>query len=179
MGKSLPEQVWITSIVQQSQVDLIDWTFDTLPQQLSKLLDPNDNPRHISNVSRYWLLYEYGGLWLDHDVIPFRDLTGSSRPWTASLRGHREGCALWFPTPGHPMLADLVAASLTTDFMSSPYRSGAHLLDRVGRRYSDVTLEQRVLPLDAMGRRTSTEEVWAVHLWNSSAIKPQSTLGKR
>jgi hypothetical protein len=169
MGPPNPQHSWITKVVHSLYPEVLDWTFDTLPPKLVKLLDPNDSPRHISNVVRYWLLHEYGGLWLDYDLIPLKSLTGAPQPWTAALHGRREGCAMWFPSPRHPMMADLIAAALTSTHTYTPHRSGAHLLERVGRRHIDVKLESRVLPIDAKGRRTFKEEVWAVHLWDSSA----------
>jgi len=172
-GPSLPGQGWATAVVQRAHPDaeVAGWTLETLPADLLSLLDPGDDPRHLSNVVRYWLLHEYGGLWLDHDVIPLRDLTGARQPWTASLRGRREGAVMWFPAPGHQMLAELVAVAAlgTSPSAPSPLRSGAAVLHRVGLRYPDVAYEPRVLPIDARGCPTGVAEVWALSRWQTSS----------
>jgi hypothetical protein len=172
-GAPRPGHQWTTAVVQWAHpdADVAEWTTETLPPDLLALLDPGDDPRHLSNVARYWLLHEYGGLWLDHDVIPLRDLTGGQQPWTASLRGRREGAAMWFPAPGHLMLAELVAVAAlgASPSAPSPIRSGARVLHRVGLRYPEVAYEPRVLPLDALGRHTGIGEVWAVAQWQTSS----------
>jgi Glycosyltransferase sugar-binding region containing DXD motif len=161
---------WITATVQKAhrKFEIKDWTLDTLPNELRILLNVPDDPRHLSNIIRYWLLHKYGGLWLDHDVIPLRDLTGEVKPWTASLRGHREGSVMWFPKPLHPMMSEMFNSGLKAPVASSPIRSGSILLHRVGLNYPDVGYESRVLPIDALGQQTGETGVWALHLWNTS-----------
>lgn len=141
-----------------------DWTPATLPADCPTPDDPD--PRHVSNVVRYWLLHRFGGLWLDHDVLPLTDLR-CSYPYTAAIGlNRREGAVLWFPEPGHPMLTDLLAA--VRDEGASPHRSGAHLLTEVGRRHGDVRREPAVLPHAADGTLICRRPPLAVHLWTSS-----------
>lgn len=126
--------------------------------------------RHVSNVVRYELLHRFGGLWLDHDVIPLVDLTRrSTLPWVAALDDQAEGFAMWFPQPGHPMLADLLADARSSDpDAPSVVRSGARLLRRhVGRH--QVALDPSCAPYDANGERAYRGAPSAVHLWRSSA----------
>lgn len=74
---------------------------------------------------------------------------------------------MYFPQPGHPMLAELMAA--ITPFEDSPIQaSGTGLLNRIGQTHGDVLIETRVLPFDAGGRWMGVEP-WAVHLWDSSS----------
>lgn len=169
IGDPRPQHLWITLVVAQSQPDLIDWTWDSLPKELTSQLDPNDDPRHLSNLVRYWLLYEYGGLYLDSDVIPLRNLTGAPNPWTASLRGRREGSVLWFPNPGHLLLKQMFSYGMTASLVSSPVRSGAKVLDILGRKHPDVWHEPRVLPIDALGLRVNVKDVWAIGQWQTSS----------
>lgn len=170
VGPPREQHRWITESTRRAYPRLHDWTLETLPSELTKQLDSADDPRHLSNVVRYWLLYEQGGLYLDFDVIPFRDLTGSKTAWTAALSHHREGCVLWFPSSGHPMLGELLDATLHAPAGTpSPLRSGARVLQRVGLKYTDVGYEERVIPIDALGGRTPSGEVWAVKQWQTSS----------
>jgi hypothetical protein len=170
VGPARPLHEWITAAVRRAHSHVVDWSWLSLPPMLADLLDPDDDPRHLSNVARYWLLHEYGGLYLDMDVIPLRDLTVvSPSPWTAALHGRREGCVMWFPQPYHPMLAEAMDRALAASrSQPSPYRSGSHVLERVGASHPHVALEPRVIPLDALGWRTPASEVWAVKQWETS-----------
>jgi hypothetical protein len=174
IGPPRPENAWITAVVRRAHpsVEVVDWTWDTLPATLQNLLDSDDDPVHLSNMVRYWTLHEFGGLGLDHDVIPLRDLTGSPSPWTAALGDTREGSAMWFPAPGHPMLADLLGIGFASSRgLLATVRAGAARIQEVGARYPDVGYERRVLPIDAIGQRVSVDEVWAVHLWCSTGSR--------
>lgn len=129
---------------------------------------PTDDPRtarRLSNVLRVKLLHDLGGLWLDHDVVPLRCLADvSPEPWLAGLGRSPEGCAMWFPEPGHPFLAHC-QGSLQVD----PDELLANVLARALKAHP-VRLEPRVLPFDAVGHRTPTFDVWAVHLWGTSSL---------
>jgi hypothetical protein len=150
-----------------------EWTVDEvadIPVDVSQVR-PVDEVRHRSNIIRYWLLHEYGGLWLDSDVVPLDNLFGSvpHEIWTAELRGRREGCALAFPA-GHPFLAEAlasIAAAGPSDLVSADV-SGARLLDRCNG--DGVGREPRVIPVDALGRHVpSGAPAIAVHLWQTAA----------
>lgn len=172
---------------------LQDWTLETvmpvLGDELGLAMVAEADPRHIANVVRYALLYSYGGLWLDHDVLPLEDLR-SDGPWTAGFRApsyRREGCAMFFPEPGHPMLAELLNAATAEPELeeirtwgdahprvlprvpqTSLYRSGARVLTEVGRNYPLVRIEDAVLPFDSTGRLVNRRRPKAVHLWEGS-----------
>lgn len=141
-----------------------------------KLIDVYDNgeddPRHLSNIFRLQKLYKYGGLWLDHDVIPLTNLTTISKyPWTASLYGRREGAVMWFPEPEHPWLKLVLQAAENASFnLASPYRSGEHVLNLIDPQNKfDIGRESRVFPFDALGNRVyEVDKPIAVHMWASS-----------
>ena len=146
------------------------------------------DPRHISNVFRYAVLWAQGGLWLDHDVLPLMDLRSLDGPWTAGFRAtqRREGCVLWFPQPEHHMLDALLKGAVTPPNVvevrsdrgptrqmlaapqDAPHRSGAHLLTKVGAGFPGVSVNHRVLPFDSTGRLTYRGPAQAVHLWEGS-----------
>lgn len=165
-GAHRPEHIWTARAVESVHGQAPhDWS----PGQLRGTEAPQlwgDDVRHASNVTRYWLLYTYGGLWLDHDVIPLADLR-SDEPYTAGMGDTRVGCVLNFPEPGHPMLAELLDAAKTRTG-TAPERSGGRLLTEVGRSY-DVAIADDVLPFDRDGiHRPEVVHPKAVHLWESS-----------
>jgi hypothetical protein len=132
-----------------------------------------DRWRHQANVFRLRALFEHGGLWVDHDVVPLVDLASlRDGPWTAGLAGMREGCVMWFPEPGHPWLGALLERVLHAP--SSDVRSvdvsGAGLLNAVPA--DGVGVEERVLPFDAAGRRRpGVVRPVAVHVWATSQTR--------
>lgn len=141
----------------------VEWTPADLPH-LAGITDP----RHASNLARYELLYEHGGLYLDHDVMPLRNL---ARPYayTAGVGFQRVGCVMWFPMRHHPFLAELLEAGRSSAFGSAPERSGGHLLNRLGKAHPEVRIERGLLGFDADGNRIDAAmPTNAVHLWTSS-----------
>lgn len=172
IGPQHQDYRWITLTVQRAHPDaeVVDWTIETLPSDLLKLIVIGDDPVHISNIVRYWMLYEFGGLWLDHDVVPLRDLTKEQKPWTASLDTQREGSSMWFPKVKHPMMKELISVGINSPInLRAPIRSGGRFLREIGNKYPDVGYEERVLPLDSIGQRTKKSEIWAVHLWQTTS----------
>lgn len=119
------------------------------------------SPVYASNVLRLNYLYEQGGLWLDHDVIPYTDLTVvHANPWTAALGSQRIGCVMFFPKPGHPWLKS-VLDKLTSD-------DWPHEVLPLNHVHGNVIREPRVIPYDAAGRPTGITEPLAEHMWNSA-----------
>lgn len=146
-----PEDAWTHSVIRHLHPGM--------PLAWHQLM--SDEPREESNRLRLRVLHHGGGLWLDNDVVPLRRLTGAEQPWVASLGGRPEGCAMWFPRPGHPFLSAclerLSSGLLLADVMAVAYR------------LHPVDLEPRVLPFDATGRPTGVRDPWAVHHWATSS----------
>lgn len=163
-GPALPEHAFTAAAIATTQgAEPVDWRLD-----LDNRYDELDDPRHASNIARYEWLYEHGGLYLDHDVLPLRNL---ARPYayTAGVGNQRVGCAMWFPTPRHPFLAALIEASWGSEPGSAPARSGGHLLNRLGPAHPSVKIERGLLGFDALGHRVDPAmPQLAVHLWTSS-----------
>ncbi len=115
------------------------WT----PDRLASILDQArttidgvlaiDHVRHLANVARWSVLYEYGGMWADTDVTPlgdFADYLYRDYPWSAAIGP--------IPTPfvcGGPAHHDLwqrtLIAAITDPQGRSPDASGGRLLGRV------------------------------------------------
>lgn len=130
-----------------------------------------DRVRHHSNIARYAVLYEHGGIWLDHDVIPIRPLP-TDRSGTAVLHDQREGCVLAF-TRRHPALAALIAAVNVSKTLGgrSADVSGARLLDVMCDPWEDI--DRYPLPHDARNEPTGVMDPYFVHLWDTSTARYQ------
>lgn len=149
---------WLTAVVQSLHPgdDLHDL-------QLSRKLDPLQ-ARQASNVARVQQLLDYGGLWLDNDLIPLRRLTDAPAAWVASCRGHLEGCAMFFPAPGHRFLQVLLTLlERTPDQLLQRHLQRAERIQPIGR-------VPQVCPFDAWGKPTGVEP-WAVHTWATSSAR--------
>jgi len=148
--------------------DLTDWTDESLPGPITDLLDqhaeevPEDQrPKHRANIVRYALLSQFGGLWMDHDVvlmnIPFRGMS----PWIAASNSHIVNSIIFSPA-GDPHLSQAIAAISPAD--TSYEASGGGMLERI---WTDV---QRInLPWSYEGVRDREVQPWALHFWASKS----------
>lgn len=152
-------------------VPVVDWDDSTLPQGCREWVREHEpllpgNIRHRSNLIRLWLLNEYGGWWVDHDVTLLRPLAELPFPMTAA---HETvcSCVMGFPS-GHPMIQRAMAnvGRFPTPNQSSVSISGERLLQRY--KTPDVTLME--LPYDAAGNWQPNSEPWAVHIFSTSSV---------
>lgn len=65
--------------------DVSDWTRSTVPFDLPEALQ--DGARHRSNLARYLLLAQFGGVYVDHDAWLQQPFDVPSQPWVATYRG--------------------------------------------------------------------------------------------
>ena len=122
-------------------------------------------PRQRSNIARYWLLYAFGGWWLDSDVMLFRPLESLPQVRTvADLNGNPEGCLIAAP-PWDIQMGAAHYEAVTAD-LSISLSTGQPLLAKFVRGYRR---EPRIFPLDASGTATGVEDLIGVHLWNTSS----------
>lgn len=122
--------------------------------------EPRPEPYvYQSNILRLEYLIKFGGLWLDHDIVPLVDLTTVHEgPWTASIHRNRIGCVMFFPEPNNPWLSLVLEDLLST---------GSGMLPLNKFMDESIGHEPRVVPFDEHRRRTGTDEPLAYHLWNS------------
>lgn len=146
----------------------VEWGMHNLPSDIKVLVDPTDDPRHISNVVRYALLSRYGGLWLDHDVIPLERFPRPSDPYTAGMGKRHVTCVMWFPEPRHPLLAELIMEATRRRVGPAPTRSGGRLFNTLVQRYEGFGLDPSFIPHDRDGTATGVTNPKAVHLWEGS-----------
>jgi hypothetical protein len=131
---------------------------------------PCDQARHRSNLLRYRILLEHGGVWVDWDIEPVRPLDPFlDAPRLASAGpSHPEGGVMIFP-PGHPFLAELLATVPRSRPVGSAVEvSGAAHLKRTLRRHPGVVLERRLYGRDAHGQRTYMGTPYVRHHWATS-----------
>lgn len=167
-----PAEPWLHQVLTNLHPDLQvrDWTDRDLPPALASRLavDPlGADPRHRANVARWWLLDAYGGVWLDHDVIPLRPLPQGA--WTAALDTTRTACAVRLPQ-GHGLpraMLDAIDATPRDAASTTVDTSGDHLLQRVAAGWPAV--DTLPLPFDALGHPIPGIASWAVHLWTTSS----------
>lgn len=173
-GPAPATEPWVGWVVRGLHADVRDWSDATLPAELHRFLDQmggrvraQDTLRHRANIVRLWLLREFGGVWLDHDVVPLRRLDDDERPFAAAHGGTLCNCAMGFDQ-GDPLLTDaldLIGAAPRSRDALSPVVSGELLLGDLWSR----RVEWRQLPFDALGRATRGAEPWALHLFASAS----------
>lgn len=173
-GEPSPMEPWLHHVIKSLNpgweiIDHDEDPTDFVPGQVK----PEDLIRHKSNVFRYQIMRDVGGVWMDNDLVPlapFDDLINLG-PVTAALGQQREGCFLMFP-PNHPLMDELLRfISVAPDGLlrRSADVSGAQALTFMGAQHRDVGFETRVVPFDAAGQRTPVDRPIAVHLWTTSA----------
>lgn len=164
---------WVKTMIQTHMPyeELKDWTLDTLPSEIDlssvDRVREEDVPRHLANLVKWWALAEYGGMWLDHDVVPLENLR-SPNPYTAALPGpQRIGCVVNLPNPGSNMATSRLRDMETRTHPNrrTPWVSGDHALDL--EEYPEVGY--RFLPYDALGQRMPNTDLWVIHLWETSS----------
>lgn len=148
-------------------VEIKTWTSGDYQVKLGQVQD-SDIIRHESNVVRYKALYDFGGIWLDHDVIPLCNLFEATQSnTTAGFGRQREGCFLRFDKGNDDLksLIDTISLKPENSFGKSVIVSGAKALSRISDR---VNIEPRVIPIDSYGNWIGLDYPIAVHLWDTS-----------
>lgn len=144
-----------------SLYEVADWRLRDLPVNLWQTT--NNDYRHVANILRLVLLWTYGGIWLDHDIIPLIDLESLPKPFAAAT-GSINSCIMGFPA-GHPMLYNALDEAINSPQGEGVVqRSGSVLLHR--HLTHDVTLHP--LPFDSLGHPIQGAPMWAIHLFDTS-----------
>jgi len=118
-GASLPDtEPWVGWVIEKMHPDLMlhDWTDDHLSDEIVGWLDgaavqvkEEDRPRHRANMVRWWLLREYGGIWLDYDIIPLAPLPVDRR-MCATPGSLPSSCVIGLPAPNDPLADKMLTA---------------------------------------------------------------------
>lgn len=172
---------WTTKVITNlhPEHELHDWTRDDLPDKLLTLLDEldvnvrhEDIPRHHANIVRWWLLREYGGIWLDHDILPLRNLSSPTRDYTAAVGNERVSCVLSFVRSD---LVNKIFDTICNNARNCPPDSTSMEAsgDRVLNRFLNPSIWARQLPFRSDGKVNKglgpdIGEPWAVHFFHTT-----------
>lgn len=177
IGESPLNQNWMRRVIESScGAPAKDWGVSELYRASESWKYPIislanfPNRRVFSNYVRYQLLYEYGGLWLDWDVIPLVDLRDAKKDYVASWEGNAEGGVMNVVSPKTKWVEGLLldAYSLITQGASEGINTGALLLRKHLRHYPDVE-KRELFPFGSDGTKSYRSPYSAVHLWHSSS----------
>lgn len=168
---------WVGNVVRKlhPHMPVFDWTDRKLPRQIVAFADDTagqvgeqDRLRHRANVIRWSLLYEMGGWWADHDLIPLVPFTTLPVPATAA---HGTRCTCWLAFPQHhetPAAAlEAIRTTVPTGTARSVDVSGENLLERL----CQDAIPRLELPFDAGGSPIRGTKAWAVHLYATASSR--------
>ncbi|UCI29387.1 glycosyltransferase [Mesorhizobium sp. B4-1-4] len=166
---------------------------DIMPQALFERIVAGSEIRYFSDIFRYVLLYEHGGLWMDTDVIllrpfPFRGDHFFNLQWRGSHKGHficgnvmhakpysRHMRALYEMSierfhSGHGKDFGDVGPKLLSDYIASD--AGAELRDQVfGPMFFNaidwMEIDRFEKPITELADYLNDERVFGIHLWTA------------
>lgn len=177
-----PMEPWLGKVVAALHPNLTDWTDKSLPADIATLADelapnvlPQDRVRHRANVVRWALLAEFGGTWLDHDVIPLRCLNEPEAK-TAAVGGPGPVTGPWartssivnLPEPQHALARWMTAQQRSYD--GPPTRCPEASGDGLMARWPGIrTLSFFPLPFDAQGRCYVAGDLPAITIWATTS----------
>lgn len=197
-GEAPPYSGWIGSVIDSlSPGARCDLTAADLPPAIGSVLQwvsprapVQQSWAHAANLVRWALLAEYGGVWLDHDVIPLVDLTALPLPWCASVGQEFVSCAIGLAA-GDPLAAAMLAAGLEwgalQDGDQAAVASGDGLLNGWAGPHRSARIKRLArhhlapipLPFDAEGAcvdgiyredNTMARPPALVHLWHHREV---------
>jgi len=165
---------------------------DVVPRDLFNRVLAGSEIRYFSDLFRYAVLYEHGGLWMDSDVVllrpfPFRGDHFLNLQWRGAHRGHficgnvmyaerysRHMRALYetsvdrFFSASGKEFGD-IGPKLLSDYVAS--KEGAQLRDRLfspmffnSIDWTEIGLFEK--PVGELADYLNDERVFGVHLWN-------------
>ena len=140
----------------QQGVIVMEHTRETIPEWIADEPDVEElrgsGPMHRANLTRYWALQQWGGVWLDMDVTPTQVLPPGC--WVAKFL-RVEISTMSFPDPGHPIFDALLADKHPIRYQSK-YQSGSRAFEVEMDGHPDIGI------MDGFYGR------YATHLWWSS-----------
>jgi hypothetical protein len=174
---------------------------DVMPRGLFERILKGSEIRYFSDIFRYAVLYEHGGLWMDSDVIllrpfPFRGDHFFNLQWRGSHKGHFICGNVMYADPYSRHMRALyeqsierfhaasgwefgmVGPKLLSDYIASDV--GAELRDRVfGPMFFNsidwMEIDRFDKPIAELADYLNDERVFGLHLWTArNAALPQS-----
>jgi glycosyltransferase involved in cell wall biosynthesis len=173
-------------------VELCD-AADVVPRGLFEQVMAGSEVRYFSDIFRYAVLYEHGGLWMDSDIIllrpfPYRGdyffnlqwrgahvghfVCGNviyAKPFSHHLRNLYEKALEWFFGPQGWAFGD-IGPKLLSDYIGSS--DGAALRDRTFspmffNSIDWMELDRFDRPISDLADYLNDDRVFGVHLWNN------------
>lgn len=148
--------------------EIIDWSDKTLPEECNEEIQlgqgkvrPDDAIRHRRNIVGWWLLREFGGYWIHHDILMLSKLRDLPFPVTASHGPVRCTAFMAFPK-GHsvPIQAlEIIRQAPLSDELYAPEVSGELMLTKIAGGVPEL-----LFPLTKQGRRVKGADPWAVRV---------------
>ena len=172
---------------------------DVMPRALFERIVAGSEIRYFSDVFRYAVLYEHGGLWMDTDIIllrpfPFRGDHFFNLQWRGSHKGHFVCGNVIFAKPYSRHMRALyemsidrfheargkefgdIGPKLLSDYIASD--AGAELRDQVfGPMFFNaidwMEIDRFEKPITELADYLSDERVFGIHLWTArNAARP-------
>lgn len=161
---SSPIGTWQRRVLTELGHEVVDWNDPSAFEipRTAPMDDLRQWRRHVTNVMRFAVLHEHGGMYLDHDVIPVRALPEA--PWIAT-HGIVTNSAIALP-PQHPFAAAVLEAiSAAPPAETSLEASGERLVTRI---YRSLGHPVPLVPLmyDRYGRLLNADAP-LVHIWSA------------
>lgn len=185
---ALYEQYWAAWQRQYPDCEFITWTdadIDRLPLTRDKLLQFS-KPASRADLARYEILHQYGGIYLDCDVMPYQHAPVESLTTQLTVCNESEStqyCSIGFigAPAGHPIFRDLIdhivqsnADESRPNVTTGPWLFGAHV-----KRHPHKRLPVRAFypylydePFSSVGKR-SLEDTIGIHVWGGSWQAPE------
>ena len=166
---------------------------DVMPRDLFQRIVAGSEIRYFSDIFRYAVLYEHGGLWMDTDVIllrpfPFRGDYFLNLQWRGAHQGHFICGNVMFAMPHSRHLRSLYETSIDRCFQSGGKKFGDigpkllsdYVMSDAGSELRDwlfspmlfnsidwTEVEKFNQPLGELADYLNDERVFGVHLWNA------------
>lgn len=161
--KNLPV-VSNAAYVMASQFGIVtDWTDNMLPDYTRSIIDKyetyvpeNVRTKQRANIARLGLLYEFGGLWIDHDVL-LMDVPDAGPLWAAHDGRGLCSCVI-YAEPESDRIWEAINSIRHSG--TARYSSGEEMLADI---WTDVPTVS--LPYAMDGSTIEGAEPWAIHLW--------------
>lgn len=156
---------------------------DALPFPLQQLYDAARSWAHKADVARYWLIYKFGGVYVDTDfecLHAIDELLAGCRAFVcrAADAGHVTN-ALFGAVPEHPLLEVLLHALPQRFTAASPVPTGPRLMTDIAQGCVDVRVFEKRLfyPIEwgEQQRFVNAREfpgAYGVHHFHASWVKP-------
>jgi len=166
---------------------------DVMPRGLFERIVAGSEIRYFSDIFRYAVLYEHGGLWMDTDVVllrpfPFHGDYFFNLQWRGAHKGHLICGNVMYATPYSRHLRALYEISLDRFFQSGKKQFGDigpkllsdYVMSDAGAELRDwlfspmlfnsidwTEVEKFKQPLGELADYLNDDRVFGVHLWNA------------